>query len=289
MSRLETHELARRAIERLAGELESGQSDRLKAYLAMLGRFRTYSPGNILLICMQCPQATHVAGYRAWQRLGRQVSHGAKAIRILAPMIRRARQAEDEQERVVGFKTACVFDVTQTEGRPLPEFARVAGDPRTHLDNLRRLIRQRGLGLQYVENLGGADGLSSRKQIIMKAGLPPAEEFAVMVHELAHVSLHHGAGGRPDSKRVRETEAEAVAFVVCSAIGLETGTAASDYIQLYQGDGKTLLASLERIQKTAAEIIDGVLEGGQRKRAGLVADPAMSVEPLPQVVKRLAA
>ena len=219
-----------RALNELIAAVQAGQSERLKTYLAMLGRFRAYSPGNVLLICMQCPQAAQVAGYRAWQRLGRQVRRGAKAIRIMAPVIRRAREEEDRQEKVVGFKTACVFDVSQTEGKTLPDLARVAGDPREHLENLRRVIRQRGTGLRYSNRLGGAEGIAGGGEIVLKAGLPPAEEFAVMVHELAHISLHQGEEGRPDSKRVQETEAEAVAFAVCEAVGLKAQWAAADYV-----------------------------------------------------------
>jgi hypothetical protein len=100
----------------------------------------------------------------------------------------------------------------------------------------------------------GADGVSRGGRISIRPGLAPAQEFSVIVHELAHELLHRGED-RPQSKTVRETEAEAVAFVVCQAIGLETGTAASDYIQLYDGKTDTLAASLNRIQYIASEII----------------------------------
>jgi hypothetical protein len=105
----------------------------------------------------------------------------------------------------------------------------------------------------------GADGVSRGGRISIRAGLTPAEEFSVLVHELAHELLHRGDDRESLSKLVRETEAEAVAFVVTSAIGLDTGTAASDYIHLYDGSSnkatETLAASLDRIQRTAAGII----------------------------------
>ena len=96
MNGSKTQELARHALGQLVNELEAGQSEQLRAYLAAMGRFRAYSPTNVLLICMQYPQAAHVAGYRTWQRSGRQVRRGAKAIRILAPIVRRVRSEDAE-------------------------------------------------------------------------------------------------------------------------------------------------------------------------------------------------
>ena len=279
MNGSKTQELAQRALGQLVNELEAGQSEQLKAYLAMMGRFRAYSPTNVLLICMQFPQASHVAGYRTWQRLGRQVRRGAKAIRILAPILRRGkREDKEDTERVVAFKAACVFDVSQTDGKPLPEFSRVNGDPGLHREQLQDLIVARGIALDYLDTIGGADGLSTRGRIVIKSGLEPAEEFSVLAHELAHVLMHHGDGTMPESKQVRETEAEAVAFVVCQAVGLDTNSAASDYIRLYQGDRETLAASLERIQRTAATIVDGLLT-----------DQEEAFEPLHRDAKRPAA
>lgn len=93
-----------------------------------------------------------------------------------------------------------------------------------------------------------------------------------MVHELAHEMLHQDPVNRPKDKTVREAEAEAVAYVVCQGIGLDVNTASSDYIQLYDGNKKTLLASLERIQRTAAEILEGVTGEGQG-HTGSVEEP----------------
>jgi len=160
---------------------------------------------------------------------------------------------------VVAFKAACVFDVSQTDGDPLPEFSRVNGDPGLHRERLKDLIVARDITLDYSDTIGGADGLSTRGRIVIRSGLEPAEEFSVLAHELAHVLMHHEDGITPESKQVRETEAEAVAFVVCQTVGLDTNSAASDYIQLYQGDRDTLVASLERIQRTATTIVDGIL------------------------------
>ncbi|MBX3359829.1 MAG: hypothetical protein KF705_00080 [Phycisphaeraceae bacterium] len=135
-----------------------------------------------------------------------------------------------------------------------PEPSRISGEPGRHLCRLREIIAERGITIDNDDLPVAADGVSRGGRISIRPGLEPAHEFSVTVHELAHELLHRG-DDRPTSKTVRETEAEAVAFVVCQAIGLENGTAASDYIQLYDGETKTLAESLDRIQKTATDII----------------------------------
>src|SRR5580693_8280203 len=109
------------ALKQLSAELEAGRSDGLKNYLAAMGRFRRYSGGNVLLIASQRPTATHVAGFRAWNQLGRSVKKGEKGIMILAPIVVKKEPVPDRSEtkaesRVAGFRTAYVFDVAQTEG-----------------------------------------------------------------------------------------------------------------------------------------------------------------------------
>ena len=93
----------------------------------------------------------------------------------------------------------------------------------------------------------------------MKKGLSSAEELSVLAHELAHENLHSDRDKMPKDRKIRETEAEAVAFVICHGIGLDTNTASSDYIQLYNGDKETLMKSLEKIQRTASEILDALM------------------------------
>jgi len=267
--------LVGQAMDRLIADVEAGHSDRLKAYLAMLGRFHRYSWRNVLLIHVQCPEASRVAGYRAWQKLGRRVRAGQRAIRILAPVLRRAPDGEEEeQDRIAAFKAACVFDVSQTEGRPLAEFSRVEGDPGPCMERLKHLVRRKGIALEYSDRLGGAEGLSAGGRVVLKEGLPRPTAFSVLVHELAHELLHCAPTGEQPSRKVRETEAEAVAYVVCQAIGLETHTAASDYIQLYRGDRETLLASLGRIQRTAGEILRAIRPAGETGSALEAQQPA---------------
>ena len=113
--------------------------------------------------------------------------------------------------------------------------------------------------LRYSNLIGPAQGMFADGKIVLREDLTPGEEFSVLAHELAHAILH-GQADRPDDKTVRECEAEAVAFLVCYAVRLDARNSAADYIQLYQGDKDTLLASLGRIRHAAAEIIEGITE-----------------------------
>lgn len=255
--------LAEEALQGLVSSLEAGHSDTLKAYLAAMARFHTYSFQNSILIYFQRPAATQVAGFGKWKEMGRHVKKGEKGIAILAPVLYKAKlkvevDEQDEQElrnKAVGFITTYVFDVAQTEGDDLPKFATVGGQPGWYKSRIRGLIQAHGIDLEYAEDLGGANGLSSGGKILIQEGMPAAQEFAVLVHELAHELMHKGERRQNTSKALRETEAEAVSFVVCSAIGLETGTAFSDYIQLWQGDAKLLSQSLAEVQHTAVNIL----------------------------------
>jgi hypothetical protein len=257
----EAKKIADQALKNLTDALKSGKSERLTQYLAMLAKFHRYSFGNVLLILSQKPDATHVAGFGTWKQMGRFVKKGEKGIVIIAPMSIRPKDEESATEPakqarpILRFRGVYVFDVAQTDGQDLPEPARVSGDPRHYLESICALVAARGITLDNDDLPQGADGVSRGGRISIRPGLEPANEFSVIVHELAHELLHRGEDRKTLSKTVRETEAEAVAFVVSQAIGLHTGTAASDYIQLYDGKTETLAASLDRIQHVAADII----------------------------------
>src|SRR5262249_52645527 len=139
---------------------------------------------------------------------------------------------DDERDRV-GFRVVHVFDVSQTDGEALPEPVTVAGEAAWHLEDLKRVVSERAIRLEYADDLGAAKGVSCKGTIKLATGMSPAEEFAVLVHELAHEVLHLDRRGL-DRQRA-ELEAEAVACVLCNYAGLDSGTAHSDYIQLYQG------------------------------------------------------
>jgi len=181
-------------------------------------------------------------------------------------------EKEREEETTLTFKTAYVFDISQTDGKPLPEFARAQGDPGIFTERLRDYVASRDIKIEYSDTIGSAEGVSTGGLIKLKKGLTAAEELSVLAHELTHEILHSDKDNRPKDKKVRETEAEAVAFVVCHGVGLDTNSASSDYIQLYNGDKETLMQSLERIQRTAAEILEAVMdretEPGRKTTAG---------------------
>ncbi|MBX3180305.1 MAG: DUF1738 domain-containing protein [Candidatus Hydrogenedentes bacterium] len=253
----EVKQLIDQGLKNLVENLESGKSDQLVAYLAAMARFHRYSFRNILLIQSQFPMASRVAGFRAWKKLGRFVKKGEQGITIIAPMVFRDSSEtalQDEQPRI-RFRAAYVFDVSQTDGDPLPCPAEASGDPRGHTERLKAFIASQGIALTYSDELGNAEGASSGGRIRIRPSLSPAAEFSVLVHELAHELLHWTDHGLVGTRKSRELEAEAVAYIVSSAIGLECSTASSDYIQLYNGNVETLEASLDGIRKAASEII----------------------------------
>ena len=252
-------EITERAAGQLVAALEAGQSEALTAYLKAIGRFHRYSLHNVLLIASQKPNASYVAGFRAWNELGRFVKKGEKGIMILAPIVRRKMENSDDDEkessRIAGFRAAYVFDVSQTDGQDLPQIGIVQGDPLGHGDRLRKFAAQQNILIEYSDNIAPARGSSYGGHIALLPGQSPAEEFSTLVHELAHELLHRGDRREQTSRKVRETEAEAAAFIVCHAIGLETGSAACDYIQLWNGDKETLTNSLTYIQKATSQML----------------------------------
>ncbi|HLH07524.1 MAG TPA: ArdC family protein [Terriglobales bacterium] len=186
------HQIASNAIEQLRQALEVGHSERLKEYLAAMARFRRYSWHNVMLIASQKPNATHVAGFHAWHKLGRFVKKGEKGILILAPIIRKKAENNDETEPgessvAVGFHAAYVFDVTQTDGQPLPAIGSVNGDPRQYRERLANFVAGQGIALEYSEEIAPARGTSSGGKITLLPGQSPAEEFATLAHEVAHL------------------------------------------------------------------------------------------------------
>ena len=273
MKKDEAKQLADQAITALQEELKAGRSDSLLRYLDTMSRFHSYSWTNSLLIMMQNPEATLVAGFQRWLKQGRHVRKGEKGIGIMAPLVYRNRddsngqhsgpsqQTDSNGERSIrGFKIVHVFDVTQTEGDELPELARIGGEPGQLLGSLEELIRANGIVLKDEVLPGGVQGISRKGEIGIAEGLDSPERFAVLAHELAHEWMHDVDQSQSLPKTVRETEAEAVAYVVCRSFGLDCSTRSSDYIQMYRGDEATLIASLERIQRTAARMIHSLSE-----------------------------
>jgi hypothetical protein len=251
-------------IKLLIQQLEAGHSEALTNYLTAMSRFHNYSFGNVLEIARQMPSATKVAGFWTWKNLGRSVNAGAKGIRILAPIVGVRRKKDEEankditqqNERVLlGFRNAYVFDVSQTNGVDLPALHEVTGDPGENIDRLAAFVKSKGIQLVYNANIAPALGMSYGGRIALLPGQSKAETFATLVHETAHELLHRSDRRTATTKIVRETEAEAVAFVVGKAVGLVNEEASASYIQLYKGNASLLAESLEVIQQTASVIL----------------------------------
>jgi N-terminal domain of anti-restriction factor ArdC len=257
-------ELITANIKLLIEQLEAGHSEALTNYLIAMSRFHQYSFGNVLEIARQKPTATRVAGFWTWKNLGRSVNAGAKGIRILAPIVgvRRKRDTEAEKDitrqnerMLLGFRNAYVFDISQTNGVDLPEMERVAGDPGENIERLTAFLNSKGIAVSYSENIAPALGMSYGGRIALLPGQSKAETFSTLVHEAGHELLHKAERRTATTKTVRETEAEAVAFVVGKAVGLVNGSGSADYIQLYKGNASLLAESLEVIQHTASVIL----------------------------------
>ena len=274
-------------VQSLIEQLEAGHSDALTAYLNAMSRFHSYSFGNVLEIARQRPTATKVAGMYAWNQLGRRVKKGEKGIRILAPIIGIKRKPDVEAEKditkqntrvLVGFRNAYVFDVEQTDGPDLPAMREVYGDVGENHDRLVSFIERQGIELVFTEKIAPALGMSYGGRIAILPGQSKAETFATLLHELAHEMLHKAERRTTTTKVVRETEAEAIAFVVGKAVGLEVGTASADYIALYHGNASLLIESLEVIQQTSAVILNAITgeTGGRLSAASVTASETQS-------------
>jgi antirestriction protein ArdC len=264
MKREEVNELIQHGIRELGEALSAGKSDRLQQYLDVMARFPRYSFNNCMLIALQFPSAQLIQGFHAWRAMGRWVKKGEKGIAIIAPMVRRKKDKDGNIDRegeqaIFGFKVVHVFDVSQTEGDDLPQFAQVLGDPGQNILAVESLIRSWEIELVYEKIPSGADGLSKKGTIVIAPDLDPARRLLTLVHEASHERLHADSARRKDTtKTIRETEAEAVAHIVCRALGLDSLDHCADYIQLYNGNVEVLAQSMDAIQKTAAEILEGI-------------------------------
>lgn len=256
------------ALERGVASLVDGDS--WKAWLAVQSRFHRYSWNNTLLIMMQCPEATRVAGYRTWQGMGRQVRKGEKSIGILAPMFAKAKDAEGKDEkRLIGFRAVSVFDVSQTDGDPLPTsgVALLEGDAPVGLwDGLAGIVAANGYALERGD-CGGANGWTdgAAKIIRVRDDVSDAQAVKTLAHEVGHMLMHFDDPDAPAHRGLAEVEAESVAFIVAGAHGMATDGYTFPYVAGWAGKAETdaVRATGERVVKTAKRII---------KDAGLIAE-----------------
>lgn len=257
-------------------------------YLRTQARFHTYSMGNVILILAQKPDATQVAGFHAWRDLGRSVRKGEHGIQILAPMLVKAdtagqssslvgeQPAGDAERSVTRFKVAHVFDVSQTDGAPLPELAisTLSGTSeagQTLRDCLLEVAKSEGLTVRMDSTeCGAANGFYRRatKEIHVKAGLAVDQQAKTLAHEMGHHRLGHG-GGHGDARSVAEVQAESTAFTICVASGLDSTSYSLTYVAGW-ANGKdesermtAIKSALAPVQRVAHSILTDV-EGRTR-------------------------
>ena len=259
---MKSHELILEIEKRLASlavETEKAKASTvILDYLKVMATFHQYSFHNTLAIYTYCPHATHVAGFTAWKKLGRYVKRGERGIPILAPCPVRKKQDcnrdSDDLQAPLYFKVVYVFDVSQTEGKPLPEAPITAtGSDQGLLCALERIAYNHSIQLEYKALTGSHHGTSFGGRIEIDARLEPAGKVAVIVHELAHEFLHRGSDRKTMSHRQRELEAEATAFVVCSHFGIESSSA--NYLALWDVPPDDIIASFQRIHRIAMQMI----------------------------------
>ena len=271
MNRFDADRL-RRAHDQLAAAVTSlTESGGWQRMLTVAARFHRYSANNVLLIMVQRPDATRVAGYRKWQtQFGRQVRKGEKGIAILAPMTARiepdadAPAAERERQRLLrGFRVTHVFDIAQTDGPPLPEvrpqLLTGEADPKlfdaltaqTHAAGF-RVVRERPDDPEANGDVSFVD-----RVVRVRPELAPAQAVKTLAHELGHVMLHDPQADAPALTRdVAEVEAESVAFLVTGAHGIDSGDYTIPYVAGWAGGQiGVVVATAERVLSTASTIL----------------------------------
>lgn len=255
-----------------AGVREFYTSEKFIAYLQVMSRFHNYSLNNQILIAAQMPEATIVAGYNSWMRnFDRHVKRGEKSITILAPMKIRIKVDTDktdeygnviqEDKEGIKFRPVSVFDVSQTEGKPLPQIiSELTGD----VSRYEQLLDAARQAAPYPIEIGAVEGSAkgwcnfTQEKIIIKEGMSEAQTLKTAFHETAHARIH--AGDTDKSREQKEVEAESIAYVVCNHFGLDTSDYSFGYVATWAGrqDINLLKQSMQTISQTAKSIITDV-------------------------------
>ncbi len=282
-------------IKALTDQLEAGvkdifESGRYAAFLQTMSKFHSYSAGNVVLIFLQCPHASRVAGFQTWKReFGRTVKKGEKGIRILAPCPYKLQVEqnkidphthlpvldamgepvkENKEIKLRRFKIATVFDVSQTEGRALPSLgaSELTGEVAQYGKFVTALEALSPVPILYEPPPGRAKGCYRHveQDILVRPGMSQVQTIKTLIHETAHAILHAPERDGSDPKKrckkdrhTREVEAESVAYVVCSHFGIDTSEYSFGYVAGWS-KGKELeelKSSLDCIRKTASGII----------------------------------
>ena len=291
-------------VQEITDKLEKGlkelfESEKYKTYLSTMSKFHNYSFNNTLLIAMQKPEATLVAGYKAWQKnFERHVNKGEKAIRILAPAPYKIKEERDKLDPVTGemmfdengmpqkeqvevtipaFRAVSVFDVSQTDGKPIPELEaqELLSTVEGYDDFVQALMNVAPVPIGFEDIPGDSKGYfhTEEKRIAVQENMSESQTLKTMVHEVAHSMLHNKEINRDDlmeapakDRNTKEVEAESVAYTVCQHFGIDTSDYSFGYIAGWSSgkDMKELKSSLDTIRKTASELITGI-EGALRE------------------------
>ena len=262
-------------MEELTQMLQTGleeyaTSEKYRDLLRVMSLFHNYSANNCLLIALQCPHASYVAGYTSWRNnFHRQVKKGEKAIRIISPIKYKKKNEEDEEEERIGFKSASVFDISSTYQIPDMEPVQIGvSDLQGHIENYKDFLH----AFQSVSPVpvdfrlfdGDARGYYSdtEKIIVIQDGMTERQSVKTLIHEIAHAMLHTKEQLQECKKdrKQKELEAESVAYIVCEHYGFDSEDYSFPYIVGWVGTGfqDILKESMTVIQKTADQIIIGV-------------------------------
>ena len=236
-------------------------SDKWKDYLQVQARFHKYSAGNVMLIMAQRPDASRVAGYNRWKELGRYVKKGERGIAIFAPVTYKIKADDDaEFTRLVGFRVVYTFDISQTDGKELPDHPSILLNT-ADTDSLMQTMLAVANKLDITVRIGdahGANGYYNRatNEIVVSDSVPLAQKTKTLIHELAHSCLH--ATWDPDiSRGQREVEAESAAYIVSQYYGLDSADYSFGYVATWsKANPEVVVRYSERIRKTATKIID---------------------------------
>jgi len=224
-------------------------------FLNFCAKFHQYSAGNIWLILLTKSDASYVAGFHKWKSMGRWVRKGEHGIPILAPILVKDENEDGvERKHLVGFKTVYVFDVSQTDGDPLPPIPKWKSTEKNEELNQRLIQFARGHGISVAfKNLNGdAQGVSKGGEIV----IDPSAGTKTLIHEIAH-ELMHKDGNNYQSQAIKELEAESVAYVVSKHFRI-TGLNSPNYIALHDASASDLVSQMDRIRNTANKIIEAV-------------------------------
>jgi hypothetical protein len=250
-------------LEKAVGQIQD--SDSFRRYLDVQARFHHYSWGNVSLILAQQPTATQVAGYNAWLKMHRYVKRGEKAIKIIVPMTKKVKTENDEEDSKLFFGVGNVFDVSQTDGEPLPkvEVPVLSGAEGAELyGRLVQVVANEQLELRAGDpaKLGPEQMgyYSPRERLIVVRENPMLQKTKTLAHELGHHFAGHGAEGETTSRAEGETAAEAISYVTLAHFGLDSGARSFPYIATWAQDQNTLRNALGQIQKVSAVLIDRV-------------------------------